>query len=53
MTERHAIADAADAATLRHAAWVVQERFGRERVALRVLIRVLERMADRIDGGSK
>jgi hypothetical protein len=43
--------DLADAAILRHAAWVLRRRAPKVTFALRVIIRVLERTADRIDGG--
>lgn len=45
------VSDLGDAATLRHAAWVLHHRAKRVTFPLRVLIRVLERTADRIDGG--
>ena len=41
--------DKTDAACLRDAAWILRKRASRQTFALRVIIRVLERTADRIE----
>jgi len=40
-----------DAACLRDAAWILHTRVRRKTFALRVIIRVLQRTADRIEAG--